>query len=72
MLFVNFCVFFNTILRKIFYNKMESLNIINLIEKNNITRLNKSYENNLVKKYKIYFQLKNNSYFLLVFLLFKI
>ena len=47
---------------------MEKLDIVKLIEKNPLTRLNKDYQNILIKKYKKDLVIINNSYLLLVFI----
>ena len=49
---VNICVIKRQFKIRVFIIKMESLNIIQLIEKNSITRLSKDYENRLINKIK--------------------
>ena len=44
-----------------------SIDIVNLIESNPLTKLNGNYQSKLVEKSKIFFPITNNNYFYLVF-----
>ena len=51
---------------------MQDVNIVQLIEKNSITRLSGEYENKLINKVKKHFLLQNSKSFQVVFIVFLI